>query len=1745
MPDELDPDAARKRSPNGKRGKPAVSSPAAAGPSGSLLEGHVGAQYMLPLLTGGEARGLPGVIVDRVEFQRAAIHHPMDDVVIIGHDNLGRPATLEVQAKRTISFTASDKVFADVVALACLAVKKPSFETSRYELAVAIARTSTKIERYIHEVVRWAHSYADSTAFFERLNLPRAAHQEMRDFVSAFRAHMAAAGSEHDDAAVWRLLSRFQVLVFDFEQTGSVCTQLAHDRCVQLLEPQEATRASEMWDALQQIALEVDSVGGDIDGEALRAKLNSVRSFRLKGDRRLHLARNRLREVTQGALSGISSSVCGVSIHRTKSVAAAFDAMDRGRFVELRGAGGVGKSGILKELADRMAVEAPVVVIAPNRVPHGGWLAFASQLDCAVSAREFLTDLAGDGGSTLFIDGIDRFEVPGERATVVDLMVAATHVPGFRILVTARTDFDADARAWIPGTLLEKLGGAVHVSVGELDEDEIAWLRESESSLAALLRPGHPAEKLVRNLYRLERLARHAQADVSGPFSETLMAQQWWQTGDMALRAGQLDRRRVLHQIAVNSLTSSAPLEIGGVSTAAIEALIASGSLRLLDVSRADVSHDVLRDWAVACLLHEDPQRIDGLDLNRAAPVRLARGFELAARMFVEDGPDGSKWRSLLDAASALNTHGSWRRTALLALARSERSQEALDRCLSSKSSDTADLVSELVRAAIAFDSEPAAPRWKAMGADTSSLTADFVAPLGPTWLNLIFWSFSVGDDLPNEAVPEFVDLYKRWADSIAGLDEVSPLLVARLYGWLVEVEGKNHSDATEFAAWHALKKGPGLSMTNAQESDLRTAFLAWSKLRPAETDAYLRRLMARKHRHAVFAQLLLFVGTAPQAAPEATADLFLAVLPEGDKEDDDWLRGRSVFSTWDSHYFPASPARAPFLALLLASREHGLRLVRGVVAHAVRKRSRNAEPGANVVEVSFPGGRRSFPWAQSYMWSRSMDSSIVASALMALEGWAHRRIEQGDPLQEVIDDVVGPDGACAAFLLVAVDVLLSHWPSTRETLSCFASSAELLALDRQRLGHDMTDPNGDPGFIKPEPHGLVRLANLKSRRSRRVCLDAALFEYGQHGPAELRDAMRRSLEEDVARIGAPQQDDRGWSDPRVAAMCALNRLDPSNYVFRESEGSGAADVEYVAPPDEARLFESFKVEVDRGNYELAMRGQVMKAFTSATSTAPLLDEAIRWALGDGVALDSDSPTNDLDWIERTRLMVAVMLMRDGTPEQRSAHGQWARMLLSGAKSHVEEYPGHTKDIAYNVSAIAAVGMMAAIRVEGGMEALSELLHLAVKRETGMHNVLRAEVGAGRTVGEQLQRSLVRLGLVSALYAVPSPDDSFSGVENRQAEREAREAARRAAQAERLHLAVDNELIWLGGTGAEPEWLHLPDPRPPKARHVMYLHGSKSPPIKPRVFAQEFALNSNIAAAWLRLAADLWGDVAPQLLQDLVRHCWPWTAAVNGVGRGPDEEPGEEAFEWNEAYFSAALTAAVLGEEQLVDTLIGRIAELEGERLFDAAEAVLHALDRAWLGQDRVTDDVALKVRIAVAGLVSESWDWRRLESERTGGVNLHLAGAICALFVGRYQIGQASRCYLPASQAYRIDAALPLLTNLTVRAAGSTFVALVYLSLLEVPQLPDPLSYLARAVSGWWAAQGANREYWLDHGVGLRVCSWINTAILGPTVPPQALHDQALTDVLDILVKCGFPLAKQTEERVAAARDVTPKVTD
>jgi hypothetical protein len=1291
------------------------------------------------------------------------------------------------------------------------------------------------------------------------------------------------------------------------------------------------------------------------------------------------------------------------------------------------------------------------------------------------------------------------------------------------VIATARFDFDADAAGWLPDDAIQRLGRAPPLELEALAETEVEQLRSEDRALAALLRPGHPAEKLVRNLYRLDRLAR-AVGHSDSPYSEAQMASQWWQSGDSQRAFGRLERRRALHDFALQSLASSAPLDTSAHAAAPVEELVTTGSLRLLRADRAEFSHDVLRDWAIASVLFDEPERVAGLPFNAPLPVHLARGIEILAQLRVERDQSSESWLQLLGRVSGQGAHGSWRRIVLLALTRSERSLDVLQRCETALVGEHGALLVELAKTTVTVDSRPASNLWSAYGVDVSKFPADYVVPNGPSWLNLIVWTLVVFDRLPHAAIPALFDLYGRWCAALNGQDAVSPELVKRLYTWLVEVDKHAHPPTFRRFIAGVEQEEEGIPFSTPDETNLRQTFLMRCALQPELASAYLRAVAGYRNNDSVFRQIVGFVGGAPRAAPGALADLFLSALRAGDK-DSYSTANRDVYGYWNTEFFPASPARPPFYELLVNHPEEGLRLVRGVVDYAVRRLSGGRVPEAqDSIVLSLPEGERAFPWVRTYRWSRESRSDIVTSGLMALEAWGHMRIERGDPIEAVIADLLGLPSACAAYLLIAVDVLLSNWPASRAALWPFAANARLLAFDRNRYGMDTITAREQTPWIRPEPLSSTSLADLRRKPSRRFPLDAVLDEYGREGSDEMRAAMRSLLASQKAELGPPDEQSQAMGDPRFAAMSGFNRLDSANYV--QLEGTW----KYVAPPEEAALLQKLQDVAARGIDEVNTYHHLLLALDSGPAQPALLQKAVGWLRGAQGAEKID----DVD-LERARWILAALLLRDGEAELRETCALWCREQLQDAARKEPQRSGHVPQIPYNPASIATVGLIAAHR-HGDVSDLATLLQLAVRDQTGLASVLEAELKGGRKIHGELARAFVRLGITSEIYAVrrgvPLTHDDWR---ERQA---ALDAAQAEAERSLREKAIQVEYEWLSGRALEPAMPELPEPEPPRAHRR--LGGQAEPVDGWRQREQRvFALDADGASRWLRIATALWAGPDPARLRSLLEHAWPWTAAANGAGAGRDVEPAERAMQWNAAFFSGSVDVAAGSDgkdfEQIVLT---RLSNLADEALFDSIEAVLHRLDALWIDKGRVADAQALEVRQRVSELLcaDRTWTWLA-KGDPSHGVAMHLSGAIAAVFFGRYDfLARRPGCYLSPENVHRSDPCLPRLAELTKEAAGSTFVAFAFLDLLEVAPRLSRLDVLADVTAAWWNRQSSKPGFWLEFGVGSRVCRWVQIALASASGVSQD-DTGRLVAIADILLRCGVTEAKQLEEKVLTLR--------
>ena len=1683
------------------------------------------------MLAGAEPRGLPGTNIERVEFQRAAEGHPLDDVIVYAHDRRAA-AVLEIQVKRTITFAPGDTVFKAVVEQIAEASRKPEFHASRYELAIATSRSSRKIDGPYQDVLTWARQISDPATFVARIEREGSANEDMRRFVRTFKGHLGDAGVPNDDENVWRLLRRLQILVFDFTAPGSASEELARERAVRVLHSDNASRAEELWSVLIDTALETAASGGDRNREVLAEELGQ-RSFRFSGERRFRTMRAAIAEASKHALDDIRDRVGNVTLTRHAQVATVREALGIGRYVEIRGDAGVGKSGVLKHFARQIQDETQVLVLSPTRTLRGGWTAMRGTLGFDGSARELLSDMAGDGAAIVFIDNLDFFS-DDERTTVRDLVREASDISGVSVIATARRDFGKNEPNWLPEQALSRLGHVTPVIVEELGDTEVDELRSLAPDLISLLADSHPARDVTRNLFRLDRLASLS-GDEPVPRTEFEMARQWWLSADGDRDATHRERCRLLKKLAEQAISQVEPFNVSDEPAQAINALVASETLRDLDGDKVTFRHDVVREWAIANLLYDNLSLIDTLPLQHPAPSALARSIELAARASLEVAADSAGWQSLLESLSRDGIHGSWRRAGLLALVRSERARDLLQSASVYLFSDNARVVRELVRTVIAVEVQPANPLLTALGLDPETIPSGLSFPTSPSWLRLIGWLLALGDALPNAAIPDVVNLYTTWSGGMLGQDPLTPSILHSLYRWLTEIES-----AREGRTFTDFRTPFGGEIEHEQlrtlESELRAYFLVFSNRVPELAAQYLRELGQRRHSEEAKFGVIQSSGSLAQGAPHELAELTLAALiPEPNPHDryqrDDYRR---PFDWHDSNFLPASPAQGPFFALLTHAPAEGKRVVDQLVEHAVSFYAEGRDPGENTIDIELNGRVRSFPWLRTYTWSRQgAGNYCLTSALMALEAWAHRRIEAEEEFEAVLADVLGPPGSPVAYLLVAVDLILSHWPKSREAAIPFLASPELLCIDRQRCAHDSFEFPDIFGIkdLQEEPKGAVDLDSLKRRPSRRASLDNALRHYAVFAPPEQRERLAGLLRKSAERLGQPDaSSDLG--DPALMAVHALNQIDPANWKevpVQLEDGSVGAGHQYVPPPAEAAHFAAFE-ETVRNNAETAN----MQAYLGLILDAPSRSSpesaaaAVRWAQDNESALEDSE--EDATWMREQAILAAAMsAMRDGDDTLRRESAEWAQGVfarsLSGEEDHVHRVRGGLR---FNPPAVAFVGMVHAVKHGVTTLKLRDLLDIAATGNPAAAHGLRASAAAIAEIDERLPRALVRCAFASCVR----PNTRWDTPED-----EAEKLSQR--QRKRMRGVVQAEADWLAGTGDEPDWPEFP-PQMRRTRRVFRLPGGRAE-VSPRVSEgkpPEKYADHQAAALWLSAISSLFDVGANPWLREITHRYMPWTAVANGAGLVAHEEITDAPQEWNDAFFHLlAISLSGMALPEIEELVVEPMCSLPDEPFFDVLVPLLRRIDEVYFNGSLIEESISLALRSAFVDRMMATSGWRHLVGRRSASVEMHIGPAISVLFFGESGFTVSPRCYLLPKAVDHLDAFLPIVGKL-VRSGPSLFIAIVTVNLLEVSPKPHHLSFVIDAVRTWLEAFPDDSDFWVDYGIGRRICEWLEAVLrqspdlLGSTSPLRNDFDR----ILSALVSLGIAEARRIEEAMTAS---------
>jgi hypothetical protein len=1050
--------------------------------------------------------------------QRAAFGEPLDDVIVSGISEDGRPTKLSLQVKSTLTFTEKDEEWVAVLSQAWSTFTSGTFDAARDRLGVAISSYNARADKYYQSVLTWAAHSPSGKDFVLRITRKDFSHQDQRTFVARTQKILSDhAGTTVDDDTLWRFLCVFRILHFDFEtEDASRDAAGAQDRIRHCLPPEQRGQAAAIWAHLITEAGAITPVGGGATRASLAASLQNAG---LPSGESATFWRDiqAIDQESKRALASIKGDIHGLRLNRMQAYEQVQGAISAARFVQIDGEPGSGKSALLKQLAEEVVQSGPVFVLKDSRIHPRGWAAHAGQLGISGDLVSLLSELGTVAEPILFIDGIDKINDPAAQLTVNDFIRAIASEPAlcsWKVLVTVREQNLDHIATWLDPDSLRCLP-VRSVTISPLGSDELNVISAEFPRLRSLLMEFGKTDVILRRPFFLEAVLSLSgrEGTTSLPATEVELLKLWWELGgaDHSGFTPAQYRRNVLLNLAERFIVApNSAISIRDLPPEPLEDLKSAGVIRDKQLGHSvTFSHDIYEEWALCEWLIGKLPSIAPVLKDCSEPQALIRPVQLLGTYELETNSTEIEWQRLYEELADARLRPVWQRAVMTSCLRSTRTTQILCKLSNFLHFDNDDGLKKLLNALQTLEVVP----------NTTFLDETTFPDLDPeervqlahaaawpkllTWLRFLDWYLQHAGELSPSLIPDLLPLFRTWQSACAGQNIRHCRRIGEIaHGWLTEFEVALHPD--DFKD----RRNPfGIDFDRDEERDLegtiRTLFLSSAGDVPNLVAAYLDEKSKDPLRHMYREKILADSITIARWIPKQLVDYIIAALllhPKDSKHHErSRLASEKLGIEGDRCFYPASPYQSPFLLLLRQHEDEGLRLVKEICNHSVdvwrwvhQRPDYHREAVTPLpVEVELPWGKQVF-WGdgQVYLWFRGIWGNHASQcALMALELWALERIDAGDDFAEVFRKVLEGSDSVAA-LGLAVSLCLAQLDKSIEQALPLITCPHIWRWDIARSVQDCSGmPANEFGDWHRYRHLLNAVRELNRREHRKACI--------------------------------------------------------------------------------------------------------------------------------------------------------------------------------------------------------------------------------------------------------------------------------------------------------------------------------------------------------------------------------------------------------------------------------------------------------------------------------------------------------------------------------------------------------------------------------------------------------------------------------------------------------------------------------
>jgi hypothetical protein len=1138
------------------------------GGAGFMYEDTVVAYYLAHLLRHERAAGQPGIVTS-IAVQRQGHGHPMDDV-IVGLDDAGTKKSLDLQVKRSVTISGTDKQFKEIIAAAVKTQMSDAFVKGSDATGFVVEHVTDTTFRSLSRLISKAKASPDAKDFeeyFAPTGTAGADDKKLREGILA----LTGAANLDEEVSFYRSFAALHLA--GLEEGGALRAEIVN-RLQELVADNVDGQDILLFDRLCRIAREGAANAAKWTRSSLLAQLQGL--VRLKVAPNFSDDINRLNAASLDALNDVSETVDGFHVARDGLQAEVAQALQKHRVVSIGGLPGCGKSAVLKHFAAEAAKSGPILFLKSDRLQGTSWTTFATALGLRHShAPDLLAEISASGTPILFIDGIDRIR-PDQQHIITDLIRAIESDPNlqhWKVLASSRDQGLEAYRAWFPQSFYSEKGMG-SVSVKGFSDHEAELLAKSKPNLRSLLFSSTPAvEQIARRPFFAAVLAKTLPQDAE-PQTESGLINAWWlRAGHDAMPETVPQRQRALVDLAEQGVRNLGKgISVRDLKPETIEHLVALQADHILRTERGGAivsfTHDIFFEWVFFRLLIELGNEWPSALAATGEPPLLGRVVGLLAQdALTETG----RWTAGYAELESSALRAQWRREWLTAPPFTSAFENAIDEFTQRVEANDFALCEKLL---VWFQAQHTVPSPIIM---QGAIKVDGMDPVrmadllgwpsdGVAWGRLIDWIIARQQTLPARLVPQALEVFSVWQNALADFkNKRSKDILATCGAWLIDLEGEIYAEGYPRARgkWHIL----GNEAQKSLATGLRSLILRSARGYPEFAVALFERAAGNERMlRSAFDDLMLFTPIMAEVAPEAVekvaeANLIqelpqdaydrrrreeaeqaerrkkIAAIPEEKRTRQqnmalssphfptsysDFRLDDIGLETHNNYFHPPSALHEPFASLLAKSPSVGLRFITKLTNHATTgwrqiHKFRRRERGTPIpVVLEFPWGRQEF-WGDWHVfgWGLGMlGSELLQCAYLSLAYWAFKEIEKGRSTSDVIKQIL-EGSECYASLGLCLRLAIETFEVSEITLP-IVTCQRLWDHDFARL---VQEPQKDIdlfglGFLTQLTGEKAKAkAFLESREYRKHDVRELAMRFAISGDTSLRDRFKKALE--------------------------------------------------------------------------------------------------------------------------------------------------------------------------------------------------------------------------------------------------------------------------------------------------------------------------------------------------------------------------------------------------------------------------------------------------------------------------------------------------------------------------------------------------------------------------------------------------------------------------------------------------------